>query len=52
MVAKGVYIGRLLDNSEAEEFFEQGLTAVLDLTAEYPECGRFRDLEFAAQVKL
>ena len=43
-VAQGVYVGRLLDNSEAEEFFEQGLTAVLDLTAEYPECERFRDL--------
>jgi len=43
-VAKGVYIGRLLNNSEAEEFFAQGLTAVLDLTAEYPECKRFRDL--------
>lgn len=45
LVAKGVYLGRLLDNSEAEEFFAQGLTAVLDLTAEYPECERFRDLD-------
>ncbi len=45
LVAKGVYVGRLLDNTEAEEFFEQGLTAVLDLTAEYSECERFRDLE-------
>jgi predicted protein tyrosine phosphatase len=44
LVANGVYVGRLLDNFEAEEFFEQGLTAVLDLTAEYPECERFRDL--------
>ena len=44
LVAKGIYVGRLLDNSEAEEFFEQGLTAVLDLTAEYAECERFRDL--------
>jgi protein-tyrosine phosphatase len=44
LVAKGVYVGRLLNNSEAEEFFEQGLTAVLDLTAEHPECERFRDL--------
>jgi predicted protein tyrosine phosphatase len=43
-VANGVYVGRLLDNSEAEEFFEEGLIAVLDLTAEYPECQRFRDL--------
>ena len=43
-VAKRVYVGRLLDNSEAEEFFKQGLAAVLDLTAEYPECERFRDL--------
>ena len=49
-VAQGVYVGRLLDNSEAEEFFEQGLTAVLDLTAEYPECERFRIL--SSQHKL
>ena len=44
LLAKGVYVGRLLNDSEAEEFFEEGLTAVLDLTAEYPECERFRDL--------
>jgi protein-tyrosine phosphatase len=43
-VAKGVYVGRLLDNAEAEEFFAEGLTAVLDLTAEHAECRRFRDL--------
>ncbi len=43
-VAEGVYVGRLLDDSEAEEFIEQGLTAVLDLTAEYAECRRFHEL--------
>ena len=45
-------VGRLLDNSEAEAFFAQGLTAVLDLTAEYSECERFRDLKFAAPIEL
>jgi protein-tyrosine phosphatase len=43
-VAQGVYVGRLLNNAEAEEFFAEGLTAVLDLTAEHAECERFRDL--------
>ena len=50
LVVKGVYVGRLLDNSEAEEFFAQGLTAVLDLTAEYAECRRFRDLKSKHQL--
>jgi predicted protein tyrosine phosphatase len=50
LVAEGVYVGRLLDNSEAEAFFAQGLTAVLDLTAEYPECERFRDLHSQLQL--
>ncbi len=42
----GVYLGRMLSNSEADEFIEQGLTAVLDLTAEYAECDRFRELAY------
>jgi predicted protein tyrosine phosphatase len=42
----GIYLGRMLSNSEADEFIEQGLTAVLDLTAEYAECNRFRELAY------
>ena len=49
-MAEGVYVGRLLDNSEADAFFKQGLTAALDLTAEYPECERFRDLHSRHQL--
>lgn len=45
-LAEGVYLGRLLDNSEADELIGRGLTAVLDLTAEYFECSRFRQLAY------
>ena len=36
----------MLSNAEADEVIEQGLTAVLDLTAEFPECDRFRELAY------
>jgi hypothetical protein len=41
-----VYLGRMLSNAEADEVIEEGLTAVLDLTAEFAECDRFRELAY------
>jgi hypothetical protein len=38
----GVLIGRALTDSEAAAAVEQGVTAVLDLTAEFSEAGPFR----------
>jgi protein-tyrosine phosphatase len=38
----GVLIGRLLSEAEAAEAVKQGTTAVLDLTAEFPEAAAFR----------
>ena len=43
-VAPGVRIGRRLSNREASAAVETGVTAVLDLTAEFSEVKAFRDL--------
>jgi protein-tyrosine phosphatase/membrane-associated phospholipid phosphatase len=42
VVAPGVWIGRVLDEREAHTAREQGVTAVLDLTAEFSETAEFR----------
>jgi protein-tyrosine phosphatase/membrane-associated phospholipid phosphatase len=38
----GVWIGRRLSNAEAAVAIDEGVTAVLDLTAEFPEASPFR----------
>ena len=42
-VTPGVVIGRKLSEVEAKELVEEGVVAVLDLTAEYSETPAFRD---------
>jgi len=42
VVAPGVWIGRQLNEREARRAREQGVTAVLDLTAEFSETAEFR----------
>jgi protein-tyrosine phosphatase len=41
-----VWIGRVLDHKEAEEVAQLGVTAVLDLTAEFSETKPFRALNY------
>ena len=38
-VAPGVWLGRRLKSAEARDVIQKGVTAVLDLTAGFPECG-------------
>lgn len=45
-VAPAVLIGRTLSNAEAAEAVKQGVTAVLDLTAEFSEATPFRDTTY------
>jgi membrane-associated phospholipid phosphatase len=45
-VAPGVWIGRTLSKQEAEEALRQGVTAVLDLTAELNEAAPFRTVTY------
>jgi hypothetical protein len=45
-VAPGVLIGRILTDAEAAAAIAQGVTAVLDLTAEFSETDRFRALAY------
>ncbi len=42
VVSDRVWIGRVLSNQEAEKAISQGVTHVLDLTAEFSECEAFR----------
>ncbi len=45
-VAPGVLVGRLLTDAEAAVAVRQGVTTVLDLTAEFPEAAPFRALTY------
>jgi protein-tyrosine phosphatase len=45
-VAPGVRIGRVLTEAEAAAAVQQGVTAVLDLTAEFSETASFRALRY------
>jgi hypothetical protein len=45
-VAKGVFIGRTLTKAEADDAVSQGVTAVLDLTAEFTEAAAFREISY------
>lgn len=45
-VTPGVLLGRKLDDAEAAEAVRSGITAVLDLTAEYDEADRFRAIAY------
>jgi protein-tyrosine phosphatase/membrane-associated phospholipid phosphatase len=45
-VAPGVLIGRTLSKAEAETAIKQGVTAVLDLTAEFAEAAPFRAITY------
>lgn len=45
-VAPAVRIGRTLNEAEAAEAVKQGVTAVLDLTAEFSEASPFRDTRY------
>jgi protein-tyrosine phosphatase/membrane-associated phospholipid phosphatase len=45
-VAPGVLIGRILGEAEAAESVERGVTAVLDLTAEFSEATPFRNTKY------
>ena len=45
-VVPGVLIGRALGNAEGGAAVEQGVTAVLDLTAEFAETAAFRNLVY------
>jgi len=45
-IAPNVFRGRLLTNREAGDLINKGVTAVLDLTAEYPETKTFRGLQY------
>ena len=44
--APGVLIGRILSEKEAERAVRQGVTAVLDLTAEFSQTAAFRALNY------
>lgn len=44
--APGVVIGRLLDDREAADAIRDGVTAVLDLTAEFSEAAPFRAIAY------
>jgi protein-tyrosine phosphatase/membrane-associated phospholipid phosphatase len=45
-VVRGVHIGRTLSNAEATAAIENGVTAVLDLTAEFSEAAPFRAVKY------
>lgn len=45
-IVQGILVGRRLDDAEAGEAVGRGVTAVLDLTAEYGECARFLSLPY------
>ena len=45
-VAPNIWIGRKLTNNEAKEAIANGVTAVLDLTAEFSEAKAFRRLKY------
>jgi protein-tyrosine phosphatase len=45
-LAPGVLIGRILSNSDAAAAVEHGVTAVLDLTAEFSESAAFRGTNY------
>jgi protein-tyrosine phosphatase/membrane-associated phospholipid phosphatase len=45
-VAQGVLIGRTLTKAEAADAVSQGVTAVLDLTAEFTEAAPFREIRY------
>jgi predicted protein tyrosine phosphatase len=45
-VAPGLFIGGVLTEAEAEEMIERGVTAVLDLTAEFTEAASFRGIVY------
>jgi predicted protein tyrosine phosphatase/membrane-associated phospholipid phosphatase len=45
-VALAVFIGRTLSDAEAGTAVEQGVTAVLDLTAEFSEATAFRNIKY------
>jgi protein phosphatase len=45
-VAQGVLIGRILTKAEAADAVSQGVTAVLDLTAEFTEAAPFREIRY------
>ncbi len=45
-VAPSLLIGRTLTEAEAAEALKQGVTAVLDLTAEFSEAAAFRDTRY------
>jgi hypothetical protein len=44
--APGVWIGRRLTDAEARDVVKKGVTAALDLTAGFPECGPLRALTY------
>jgi protein-tyrosine phosphatase/membrane-associated phospholipid phosphatase len=46
VVAPGVWIGRQLNDDESRAAREQGVTAVLDLTAEFSETAEFRSATY------
>ena len=45
-VTPSVWIGRVLDDAEAEDVVPRGVTAVLDLTAEFAEASPFLDTTY------
>lgn len=45
-VVPGIWIGRKLDDHEAEEAIRSGVTAVLDLTSEFSEAKPFRSARY------
>jgi protein-tyrosine phosphatase/membrane-associated phospholipid phosphatase len=45
-VTRGIFIGRILSPSEAAAAVQQGVTAVLDLTAEFSEAAPFRAVKY------
>jgi len=45
-VTQGVLIGRTLTKAEAADAVSQGVTAVLDLTAEFTEAAPFREIRY------
>lgn len=46
MASPTLWIGRRLTDAEASEAVRQGVTAALDLTAGFPECGPLRSLTY------
>ena len=44
--ARGVWIGRRLTDAQAREAIGKGVTAALDLTAGFPECGPLRAIHY------